>query len=123
MAIDSIGIHVKLVGVDTGRQDQEVETIERVADLREDRLDLAQVADIAASPLDVWLALVGRFDLGDGLRTLILLAVDHDHLASCMGESPTDFVADPAGPAYDDGTTASEILRLDFLRSYEVAES
>jgi hypothetical protein len=116
MAVDAIKVEAILIRVDASRQDQEVETVERLAKPGKDLSDLRQVSHVALPPLNLR---AGRLllDCPDGVGALDLLAVHHDDLASCVGEGAADFEADSQRSAGDDGDAALEVFWVDGSRT------
>lgn len=79
----------------------------RLGQSPEDLFHLVEVPQITTLPLDLHVlnASLGRgvLDTLDGLVSLVLLSVDHDHSAVSEGEGEGDFFTDSFGSSGDDG--------------------
>jgi hypothetical protein len=92
VSVDAIVVCAVLVGVDACGEHEEVEAIQRVADLGEHVLNFAQVAHVAVLPLDLRISLLFLDGL-DGIGSLLFFAVYHDDLDASKGECTADFIA------------------------------
>lgn len=112
VTVDSISILAILVGVDAGGKYEEVETVERLTEASEDVLDLLERSQVAFLPVDIC---TGRFLLDglDGLLTLLLLTIDHDHLGTAVGQGAGHLEANAQGTTSDNGDSALEVCGLD----------
>lgn len=85
----------------------EIQSRLRLGQTPKDLFHLVKVTQITTLPLDldVLNASLGRgvLDTLDGLVSLVLLSVDHDHSAVSEGEGEGDFFTDSFGSSGDDG--------------------